>query len=590
LIRGIIRKITIKQYFIIGLITVFSLVPFNLEGIQEDKVNSHTGSSNLPSILILTIETPLAQGLARGDELVQLLQEVFEDKIHPNLEELIYSKGGTWKIIRSANTIQVGLFLPFLPIQAEEITTVFLKHLSVRLEHLSLSNRSADLSDVLLSRIHITGVPAHDAPILHPGATTMGGSIERPNEAFLKGESDKNLKYPKVSVFLNGPLVSCKSRIMEVTKSFLFPPFSFSIDAGNEIVIPKQPPILIRICTWENPRIGDFVSAKFIGEKFLKNSQTDHSLNFDIWPSSGKLVLTLLATVPIDRLSDTAFMIDDFLGSIDEFKSSPGWSFFCQSFQQVMQADARDLEKQAFLEAWLNHFSLENPETASFTFRSPNRIEKLSCLPEKRLHSIIWDDLGNPAIAAVRTPGSGQSVDLCLAIKESPTVNTGLLEKMQKENLIDHPGISLEPSTDGIIKIKINLEKNAVSQTIYDLRSLLFSAIHENSGSSTASLSNMNFPAKIAIVAVGSMETFELFSKLKDGWPPYSSIQTPVSLDKKKLAYALDGCASFTDSIKGRWSLKTSTAAGLAETLAKLACLDVHLDDLKQIERLLSTP
>jgi hypothetical protein len=175
---------------------------------------------------------------------------------------------------------------------------------------------------------------------------------------------------------------------------------------------------LVHLLRWEPTNKAGLISAKFLGERFVRLPHVRAGLAYELWADPGGITLALTASTTLAELAPLELVVDQFL-TFSSSIASDAWATFQSDLQHQIQSDVGDLGKGLFLEAWLRHVGLTPPIHAATGFLAPKTQTSMVCLPSASLHSIIWQTDREPLLAAVRFPSAG-SPDISLSLIIAP--------------------------------------------------------------------------------------------------------------------------------------------------------------------------
>lgn len=506
------------------------------------------------SVLVLTFDLAEPTGASLVKALQTIVREDLSASAPPSLGDFLLSRGAKWTFLETASTLQLGMFLPMAPEEAEEIASVFLKHLAVRLAAARLPPASPGPLDELRRFSHHL--------------------IARPN-----GRA-------RVSLWLQGGFRKSAPKLEEIAATIALPsPAPSPGPPSADLVIPNEMPRAVHLAIWDRPSGNAIVSAKFLGERFIRLPTANQAFSYDIWTFPEGVVLTLVATAPLDRLWEKDGVIADFLQHHQEIASSPQWAAFAAQSSRLHEAERKDLEKGAFLEAWGEHLGLPEPGRSLFAFQHPDRLERVVCLPHPFLHRISTKLDSNPRYSAISASDLGDTVHLVVALQGSPELLSRLGSRINLAGIPELTGSTWETTIDGLLLWSWSVPRTSVSYSLSTARSALESAMKAE-GQPATPLDP--FPGlRIAVVGVGSPKSFILFGLLQLGWPGLPGT-TPACrpLDLDGLRTVLDLPAAPASALKGRWTIKTAMSSGMAHLVSRLLLMNILPESLEKVEGL----
>ncbi|NLI76967.1 MAG: hypothetical protein GX442_11070 [Candidatus Riflebacteria bacterium] len=505
------------------------------------------------SVCVLTFELPSREGGSLAPDLRSLLEDGLATATDPSLGRFLLSRGATWRTLETPTTLQLGLFLPMPPAEAEEIATVLCKHLSFRLAATRFPSRPATWVDGTLQYCR------HLLPQTTPAT-------------------------PRVTLWLNPSLQGARKKLGELLPSLALPAPTSPATPSADLVCPNLEPRVIHLALWNEPTPEDIVSARFLGERFVRLPGARGSLSFDLWTLPQAVVLALVATGPIDSLWERDALAADFLRLTDDPASSAAWTGFAAQCVRVHQNELLDLEKGSFLEAWFDHMGIGEFTQERFAFRRPDRIERLVCLPNPLQHRFTARLDSRPRLAALSGPAPSDTLEVSIALRGKASVLARLARSIDQVAAPELSGSTHETTPQGLFLWRWSVRRPGLTYSLSLARSLLTAALKLDGTTPPPD----EFPGlDIAVVAVGSCRPFELFGLLQQGWPQRPApAPAPRILDLDSLRSILDLPAAPPGALRGRWTIQTATGSGLARLVARLLLDDIPPESLESVSRL----
>jgi hypothetical protein len=524
------------------------------------------------SLLVVNIDVFATTGAACGAELAAFLKTHIESGGEHSFDALMKSLGGFWRIIETAPFVQCGLFLPPRPDGGEETAQVFLKHLNLGIRNFTAPTQlQSPLADLLMRKI---SVPGTGSPRADP-----------------------------VSIWVKGPLEGARTRLGETVKRFPGP-VSVGPPPGPEgLVAPGLPPTLAVCLQWGKPTPEILASAKFIGEEAGDVLPDTGPVKYDLWITPEQTTLTLVATGPVDQLFSIRRKIEAFIGRFSTTVDAEKWRRFADVWGQALFSEMRILEKGAFLEGWQYHLGCQLRPLPEMKLQAPPTVSVFSCLPRRSQHRLCMTGQGNPRFITANVEAGRDRIDLAIFVFAEPEVLARISSRLDRRSLPEVGPLLVSPYSEGASVIRISCRADRIPAVLGILRTLVFDCVvaaHELPEAARNPDDSLRRRPDFVIAGVGGFEAYEILGILREAWPLDSGDGLPgrQKLSLETVAAALKPFSPElalsepvqAKTLKGVWETRTSTPAGLAETLGALIGSGVEFSGLEEVPLLFPSP
>lgn len=513
-------------------------------------------------VAVLSIDAPWYKQTQRSSDLGSLLRDLLKSGSDSALEQSILSKGGSWRILQTPQVVQLGLFLPMAPPEAETIVKTLIERLVSRFSTLSWSPRSAGLADIISGHVRAD--------------SRVAG---------------------KISLWVSSPLHDVQNALVAELRKL--PPLPETLDpatAPSEVTLPEEPPTFVQIMTWDGLTPCSLASARFFGERINQLNKEPALWRYDVWALPDKVSLIMLATSSLDQLHRLPPLAQDLQEDAPAICSGTDAASFLKNWLQVIEEDRSNLEKGAFLQAWESHVDMAPVDCASAGIRSPSRSESIVVLPSSHLHRFLFDSGRSPTISALRHPIIGNRAELAITIQATPSVLETMVAQLDRRDLALPRRPTLRRIGEDLLLVQTSAPLDNLSAVVSILRNYLLSSTVSPIGSPASGAISMTSVApaslEVTILGVADIQPFHMLSKLREGWPQRNreSSFPRHPLDIALLASTIDLASATPRLLQGRWLMRSSTPSGMAQILVHLLARGADFQGPEAIENLLGTP
>ncbi|EKD82230.1 MAG: hypothetical protein ACD_39C01414G0002 [uncultured bacterium] len=509
---------------LIAAMAVFSAIPASAELLEAaDRLNS----------IVITFDPPIINRCNRAADLYNLIIETVKAPEHGILEQI--EKSGTlWSASHSLCGVQFSLLHYDDPARAVEICRSLLDKVnSAMREVFKESKDSNEFAD------YIHALLQSDRPEQNP--------LHRP-----------------VSLHLSGNLSAFAA---ELTQTAAKLESAYSENAGNESyesdVLPGVLPTAYTVFSWPETSAEAFFTAKYLGEKFVKEAGLDQLLKYEIIYGDSALSLVVYLSCSEELLADNIQK----LRQIERYRIGSelpsDWKQFSQSLGDILTDDQRDLAKKAMFSGWLKHWqgSFENiPVNLPV---SPQHRSLIVCMPESDQHRLSFSSGLFPDFVAASEPGGGNICDITVVVSGD---NQKILDEIN-QNLDENPfavmPLTLTRERD-MLKIVFHCMSEEVSGTLARLRNHIYNNLVEK-----GLISEPVDTLKIGIAGVSGLPPFELRGLMQRGWSPITDGKAVTWLTDH--AQLLNMSNASAEQLNQRWRLYIASCRGRSELLAIIA-------------------
>jgi len=340
---------------------------------------------------------------------------------------------------------------------------------------------------------------------------------------------------------------------------------------SNINVLPNVQPTVYTVFSWSDNNSAAFFTAKYLGEKFIREAGLDDLLKYEIVFDDAAISLVVYLTGSEEMLAEKMPRFRQ----IDQYRLGreppTDWLQFSRSLNEIMSDDLRDIAKNALFQAWQKHWHGDFANLRIDLPVAPKHQITGICMPETHQHFVSFSSGVFPNFAATRHENTGNTCDIAIAIGGD---NRKIVDEIRNDLESSAPPVSLTlVSEREILKIVFHCSADEVSGNLARIRNRIYSNLVEK-----GLISEPVDTLKIGIAGVSTMPPFELRGLLQKGWvPTASSHQTTPLTDHSRLLSVENASA---ESLRQRWQLYLASNRGRSELLAMIAAAGHNVKDL----------
>ncbi len=484
--------------------------------------------SRLGSIVI-TFDAPIIDRCNHSGEFYNLLVKTMKSPANGIMEQIKQS-GALWSASHSLCGIQFALYHFDDPGRAIQICKDVLVNLNRSL-HSDFSRKgSQNFADYIHSLLSQSGFSS-------------------------------TLKHKAVTISLSDNMLSYANELAAAEELGSF--FTQTSATNNDInVLPEVQPTVYTVFCWPENNSEAFFTAKYLGEKFIREANLDDLLRYEIVFDNAALNLIVYLSGSEELLAENMVRFRQ----INQYRLGreppTDWLQFSRSLSEIMHDDLRDIPKRALFDAWQKHWQanfnnlrvdLPLPPTQQFTG---------ICMPEEHQHLVSFSSGVFPHFAASCHDNGDNGCDVAIAIGGD---SLKIIDEIHHDLENSPPAVSLTLVRDPeVLKIVFHCKTDEVSGNLARIRSHIYNNLVEK-----GLISEPVDVLRIGIAGVSSLPPFELRGLLQKGWVPVTDKRqtTPLS-DHARLLRVENSSA---ESLRQRWQLYLASGRGRSELLAMIA-------------------
>jgi len=493
-----------------------------------------------PDSIVVTFDPPVIEGCNQSAALYDLLIQTIKAPADGIISEI--SKSGTlWSASQNLCGIQFSLYHFDDPEKAVQICKRLLLQLTRNIsEKLKESKQSQNFADYIHS--------------------------------LLLGDLGTKVSWHQpVSISLSQNLASYANELASAATGLNGPLSRTSSITGVFNVLPEVMPTAYTVFSWSETSMEAFFTAKYFGEKFIRETGLDQLLKYEIIYENARISLVVYLSGNEEILAENMQKFRQ----ISEYRldrTTPSdWSQFSRSLSEIMADDQRDLAKKELLTAWLLHWQGTYKNIAVEIPVPPEQQYSGICMPEEHLHQLSFSNHLFPAFAAACNNGGGNICDISLVIGGD---NPKMLDEIYRDLEENSSPAALTLIRDlKFLKIIFHCSSEDVGRNLARLRNHIYNNLAEK-GMTSEPVDTL----KIGIAGVSSLPPFEMRGLLQKGWIPISTNKTAKPLLDCACLLVVNNYAE--KSLRQRWQLYLASNRGRSELLAMIAAAGHQVKDL----------
>ena len=526
------------RYLLIALLTFLPLI-------QASAASAESG--NRPDSIVVTFDPPIIKCLNHSEELYHLVLKTMKAPEN-GLLELINKSGAMWSASHSLSGVQFSLFHFDNPAMAAQICKNFLSRLRLEMQTGFKEDKTTrEFADYIHALLQ-TDEPAQEM-----------------------------LRKP-VSVSWSENMHEYASEL-DFAAAELLPAYqSITCATIPHHILPGVLPTVYTVFTWPAISSRTFFTAKFMGERFLKQAGLDKLLKYEIIYGDATLHLVVYISGNEEQLADSMQKFRE----IHEFELGQelpaDWAQFSSSLSEIIEDDVRDLAKKALFVGWLKHWQGSLDELKSDRPQAPAQRNFGICMPESHQHLLSFSCRLFPNFAAAQRPEGDDTCDITLAIGGD---NKKIVDEIYRDFSSDPSAIvPLTLTRDqSLLKIVFHCKPAEVSGHLARLRNSIYNNLVEK-----GLISEPVDTLKIGIAGVSTLPPFELRGMLQRGWSPIPSRKSMEQLPETAQADLLNIIDASKETLRQRWQLYLASSRGQSELLAMIVAAGYQIKDFSQPE------
>jgi hypothetical protein len=526
------RYISKSPVLFVFLATLFSIL---CPGLLSNRLSAGEISS-----VIFTFDPPLINGENKSEALFLKLKNTLEapdtgayDNRSESLAKRIENDGATWSLSKNYSGIQLAVVYPEMTDKISQLSVEILDKINENITNLSDTNAKSGLVQKLLTVYRSNYQNPDHAPV---SVKTIGSAISALPLLF----SELN----QLNDFYSAPNNSARSA---------YP------------VISDEQPTIVKVISWNQISANTFFTARFLGEKFVREVNIPHEPVYEIIFQPGSLKLFLIAQGDENELFKFHSGIENFCKDINLARKAPEWEIYSESAQEIMLDDSRDLMKSLLQSAWIEHWQGKAfDQVKKVDFVPAQKIESLEIMPKSELHNVSRTDSSFPRIIAARNNSEDKIVDIAIRIIAENRIVKEVVKVLEIESPLRFP-ISIEVDSPQSMRIQFHATSDEIIRHVSLLRARILN---------TLALRNLikDLPSELSVSIAGTSHhpPFLLKGWLQQGWPADPANYSWRKASNEDIAEILDMKNATKEAIKRKWALKTMTGKGRAAILSEI--------------------
>lgn len=337
-------------------------------------------------------------------------------------------------------------------------------------------------------------------------------------------------------------------------------------------VLPEVMPTVYTVFSWPESSMQAFFTAKYFGEKFIREARLDQLLKYEIIYEDTRISLVVYLSATEEILAENMQKFRQ----INEYRlgheTPADWQQFSKSLSAIMADDLRDLAKKKLLKAWLLHWQGSCTSAAIEAPLPPEQQYSGVCMPEEHRHRLSFSSRLFPAFAAACHDEGGNICDICLVIGSD---NPQIIDEIYRD-LKENPSPTALTLTHNLkfLKITFHCSAEEVGGNLARLRNHIYNNLAEN-GMKSEPIDTL----RIGVSGVSNLPPFEMRGLLQRCWIPVSTDKVSTPLVDYADLFAVEN--SEEEALRQRWQLYLASNRGRCELLAMIAAAGHQVKDLK---------
>ncbi|NLF95317.1 MAG: hypothetical protein GX569_01180 [Candidatus Riflebacteria bacterium] len=339
---------------------------------------------------------------------------------------------------------------------------------------------------------------------------------------------------------------------------------------SNTNVLPNVQPTVYTVFSWSDNNSAAFFTAKYLGEKFIREAGLEDLLNYEIVFDDAAISLVVYLTGSEEMLAENMAKFRQ----IDQYRLGreppTDWLQFSRSLSDIMSDDLRDIAKKALFEAWQKHWHGDFTNLRIDVPVAPGHQTTGICMPAAHQHLVSFSNGVFPNFAATRHENASNTCDITIAIGGN---NRKIVDEIRNDLENSAPPVSLTlVSESEMLKIVFHCSADEVSGNLARIRNHIYNNLVEK-----GLMSEPVDTLKIGIAGVSAMPPFELRGLLQKGWVPTTRPHQTTPLTDHSRLLRIDNAS--TESLRQRWQLYLASNRGRSELLAMIAAAGHDVKD-----------
>ncbi len=494
---------------------------------QADAGNSH--SYDGPGSIVITFDAPVIDRCNHSGEFYNLLVRTIKSPANGIMEQ-IKSSGALWSASHSLGGIQFALYQfddPGRAVQiCKDITTTFNR----ALQQGFAKKVSGEFADYI-----------HSLP-------SQNGFIT----AF---------RHKPVTISLSGNMAAYANEFAATEELGHFFAQTSPPDSSSN-VLPGVQPTAYTIFSWPDNNSEAFFTAKYLGEKFVREAGLEDLLKYEIIFADASLSLVVYLSGSEEVLAEHMPKFRQINQYLLGREPPADWLQFSRSLSEIMSDDLRDIAKRALFDAWQKHWHGTFEDLRVDRPVPPPQLSTGICMPEAHQHLVSFSNGFFPNFAATRHEDGGNSCDIAIAIGGD---NLQIIDEIQSDLEKSPPAVSLtlvrEPA---MLKAVFHCNTSEVGGNLARIRNHIYNNLVEK-----GLISEPVDVLKIGIAGVSGLPPFEMRGLLQKGWVPTANQSRTTPLTDPYKLLRVENASE--ESLRQRWHLYLASNRGRAELLAMIA-------------------
>jgi hypothetical protein len=333
-------------------------------------------------------------------------------------------------------------------------------------------------------------------------------------------------------------------------------------------VSPGQNAAITAEVSWNEISLNTFLSAKFVGSKFIKQMGDKFPGSYEIIFQPQQLKLLLVCRLEEKMLYQASQPFTEFCERPENFTAPEEWPDFCAVANKVIESDNRDLLKSLLKEAWLSHWAAQSfSHNKNATYIPPVKQQTRYVMPSLEMHNLSLSGKTFPRIMAARRPSNKNITDIVIKIVAEKRATDEIENTFNTDFDLNFP-VSLQRKTEQTIAMSFHCRNNRVRSCVAAVRAKIL-----NSLALKNLINDLPSELSVSLAATSNLPPFILHGKMQQGWPsdPASYSWRPASLEDFQLIFSINRNASDKEKIlKRKWSLMMLSGKSQAEVMSEL--------------------